>query len=374
MTAEGAKEYEALEAQAASLITLFTSKGYEHVAPSFIQPASLFLDRVGETLRGRTYVFTDPNGEELCLRPDLTIPVCRVFLERGAPEGIAKFCYNGPAFRVQEKSDPLSPREFRQAGIEFFGASDHEADLEVLALTIQAVREGGVKSFTARVGHLGLFKALLDGLNIPPRWRERLGRAFWRHAAFARELATLSRTKGNELALPSGALTEVGLLNHLDASGIPLVGLRRPAEIVQRLQDKAADAKEAPLAPDMVRLIENYLQTRGDVATALRAVESLARQSNIDLGDALEDARALFYGLKALAGSAPVVFEADFGRHFEYYTGMVFQIEIDGAGVAGQIAGGGRYDGLIHALSHGMHNIPAVGAALHTERLLAAAP
>ena len=373
MTAEGAKEYEALEAQAASLITLFTSKGYEHVAPSYIQPASLFLDRIGEALRARTYVFTDPNGEELCLRPDLTIPVCRVFLERGAPEGMSKFCYNGTAFRVQEKPDPLRSREFRQAGIEFFGASGHEADLEVLALTIQAVREGGVNSFTARVGHLGLFKALLAGLNIPPRWRERLERTFWRHAAFARELSTLSRTKGNELPLPSGALTEVGLLNHLDASGIPLVGLRRPAEIVQRLQDKAADAKEPPLAPEVVRLIETYLQTRGDVPTALRTVEALARQSNIDLGDALEDARALFYGLKALAGSAPIVFQADFGRHFEYYTGMVFQIEIDGAGVAGQIAGGGRYDGLIHALSHGTHNVPAVGAALHTERLLAAA-
>jgi ATP phosphoribosyltransferase regulatory subunit len=373
VTAEGAKEYEALEAQAASLITLFTSKGYEHVAPSFIQPASLFLDRIGETLRARTYVFTDPNGEELCLRPDLTLPVCRVFLERGAGEGVAKFCYNGPAFRVQEKPDPLRPREFQQAGIEHFGDSGHDADLEVLALTIEAVRKSGVKSFTARVGHLGLFKALLNGLNIPPRWREKLGRAFWRHAVFARELATLSRTKGNELLFPPDALTEGGLLNHLDASGVPLVGLRRPAEIVQRLQDKAADAKEPPLAPEIVRLIENYFRTRGDVATALRAVEALARQANIDLGDALEDARALFYGLKALAGPAPIVFEADFGRHFEYYTGMVFQVEIDSAGVAGQIAGGGRYDGLIHALSRGTHNIPAVGAALHTERLLAAA-
>jgi ATP phosphoribosyltransferase regulatory subunit len=373
VTAEGAKEYEALEAQAASLITLFTSKGYEHVAPSFIQPASLFLDRIGETLRARTYVFTDPNGEELCLRPDLTLPVCRVFLERGAAEGVAKFCYNGPAFRVQEKPDPLRPREFRQAGIEYFGASGHEADLDVLALTIQAVREGGVRSFTARVGHLGLFKALLNGLSIPSRWRERLQRAYWRHAAFARELATLSRTDAYSQPLPAGALSEGGFLNHLDANGIPLVGLRRPAEIVQRLQDKAADAKEPPLAPETVQLIENYLHTRGDVATALRAVEALARRANIGLGDALEDARALFYGLKALAGPAPIVFEADFGRHFEYYTGMVFQIEIDGAGVAGQIAGGGRYDGLIHALSRGMHNIPAVGAALHTERLLAAA-
>ena len=373
MTAEGAKEYEALEAQAASLMTLFTSKGYEHVAPCFIQPASLFLDRIGETLRARTYVFTDPDGEELCLRPDLTLPVCRVFLERGAPEGIAKFCYNGPAFRVQEKADPVRPREFRQAGIEYFGSSGHDADLEVLALTIQAVREGGVRSFTARVGHLGLFKALLAGLNMPPRWRERLERAFWRHAAFARELATLSRMKATRLPVPATALSEGGFLTHLDQSGIPFVGLRRSAEIVQRLQDKAADAKEPPLAPAMVRLIENYLQTRGDVSTALRAVEALARKASIDLGDALEDARALFYGLKALAGPAPIIFQADFGRHFEYYTGMVFQIEIDGAGVAGEIAGGGRYDGLIHALSHGMHDVPAVGAALHTERLLAAA-
>ena len=373
MTAEGAREFEALEAQAASLMTLFTSKGYERVAPSFIQPASLFLDRIGEALRARTYVFTDPNGEELCLRPDLTLPVCRVFLERGAPKEIAKFCYNGPAFRVQAKPDPLRQREFRQAGIEYFGSSGHDADLEVLALTIQAVRETGVRSFTTRVGHLGLFKALLAGLNMPPRWRARLERSFWRHSAFARELAALSHSKGNGLALPPGALTEDGLLNHLDASGIPLVGLRRPAEIVQRLQDKAADARESPLAPAAVRLIEGYLQTRGEVTPALRAIETLTRQANVDLGDALEEARAIFYGLKALAGTAPIVFEADFGRHFEYYTGMVFQIEIEGAGVAGEIAGGGRYDGLMAALSQGRHDVPAVGAALHTERLLAAA-
>ena len=60
MTAEGAIEFEALEAQAASLMRLFADAGYERVAPAFIQPASLFLDRIGETLRARTYVFTDP--------------------------------------------------------------------------------------------------------------------------------------------------------------------------------------------------------------------------------------------------------------------------------------------------------------------------
>ena len=50
--------------------------------PRFIQPADVFLDQIGEQVRGRTYVFTDLAGEELCLRPDLTVPVSRLYLER----------------------------------------------------------------------------------------------------------------------------------------------------------------------------------------------------------------------------------------------------------------------------------------------------
>lgn len=375
MTAEGAKEFEALEAQAASLMTLFSSKGYERVAPSFIQPASLFLDRIGEALRARTYIFTDPNGEELCLRPDLTIPVARVFLERRGQELEAKYCYNGPAFRVQEgKPDRLRPREFRQAGIEYFGASSVDADLEVLALTIEAVRQSGVTDFTVRTGHLGLFNALLNALAIPERWRGRLRRAFWRHSAFARELAILSHVKANGLrSAPPAALDETGLLDHLDASGIRFIGTRRPAEIARRLQEKAADASEPPIPPETVKLIENYLRTHGEADAALDATEALMAGAGLSLGGALTEARSLVERLRAIAGAAPVVFEAGFGRHFEYYTGMVFQIEIDGAGVAGQIAGGGRYDGLIGALSRGERAVPAVGAAIHTERLLGAA-
>ncbi len=195
MTAEGAIEFEALEAQAASIMSLFGDAGYERVAPSCIQPASLFLDRIGESLRARTYVFSDPNGEELCLRPDLTIPVARVFLERGEESGKGKFCYNGPAFRIQEGApDPLRPREFRQAGIEYFGDSGPAADVEVLRLTVEAVRASGVRAFTIKAGHIGLFCTLLQALPMPGRWRRRLAHAFWRpHAAFAQELAILSR-------------------------------------------------------------------------------------------------------------------------------------------------------------------------------------
>jgi ATP phosphoribosyltransferase regulatory subunit len=375
MTAEGAIEFEALEAQAASLMRLFVDAGYERVAPSFIQPASIFLDRIGETLRARTYVFTDPNGEELCLRPDLTIPVARVFLERPGAGPVAKFCYNGPAFRIQEgKPDPLRPREFRQAGIEHFGPRGQDADLEVLSLTIDAVRRGGARSFTVKAGHVGIFSALLNGLSIPPRWRERLARAFWRPHAFARELATLSRSEAHRvLPLSAAALSPDGLLDHLEASGTPFIGLRSPSEIVKRLVDKAADASEPPIPRETIELIEDYLHISGELPAALRAIEVLFKKAGLRVPEAFGEAQALFEALKALAETSSIVFAADFGRHFEYYTGMVFQIEVEGAGIAGHIAGGGRYDGLIAALSGGARDVPAVGAAVHTERLLAAA-
>ena len=65
------------------------------------------------------------------------------------------------------------------------------------------------------------------------------------------------------------------------------------------------------------------------------------------------------------------VFDADFGRNLEYYSGFVFQLDVPGQGVAGQIAGGGRYDGLLRSIGAG-YDIPAIGSAIHTERLLAA--
>jgi ATP phosphoribosyltransferase regulatory subunit len=374
MIAEGAMEFEALEAQATSLMRLFVDAGYERVAPAFIQPASIFLDRIGEALRARTYVFTDPDGEELCLRPDLTIPTARVFLERNGARADAKLCYNGPAFRMQEgKPDPLRPREFRQAGIEYYGEPRLEADLEVLALTIEAVRRGGVKSFTIKAGHIGLFRALLDALSMPARWRERLAHSFWRPRAFTRELRALAspRTTGPS-PLPAARLTPTHFLDGLEQRCIPFIGLRTPEEIVKRLAGKAADAGEAPLPHGTVDVIEAYLKTAGTAAAALDAIESLFDKAKLEARETLTGARALFEQLKAIAGTAPIQYEAGFGRHFEYYTGMVFQVEVEGQGVAGQIAGGGRYDGLIRALSGGSRDVPAVGAAIHTERLLAA--
>src|SRR6478609_1217221 len=87
------------DARADALIAAFERAGYARVQPAILQPAEPFLDLSGEDIRKRMYLTADPQGRELCLRPDLTIPVSRGYLassKAGKPAGL---CYLGVVFR-----------------------------------------------------------------------------------------------------------------------------------------------------------------------------------------------------------------------------------------------------------------------------------
>jgi ATP phosphoribosyltransferase regulatory subunit len=385
MPAEAAQQMEALEAQAQRLMATFTRAGYEHVAPAVIQPAGLFLDVVGESLRARTYVFTDPEGEELCLRPDLTVPTCRLHLARHPAGNVpARYCYSGAAFRYQPGgATSAHPTEFRQAGIESFAARDREADdAAVLAQIVAALREAGLAQFQHRFGDLGLFTALLEALPMPARWRRRLRHQFWRPDAFRAELARL--TSAAALA-PHGVARELvdrldpadpaaapGIVEaYLDQSGLQLFGTRTLPEIADRLLAQAADAREAPLAPQVAALIESYVAVKAPARAAAAEVAALVRPHNIDLGPApAAFQRRLDLLDRAGIATGEAAFSAEFGRNLEYYTGFVFEIIAPELGPRSPVAGGGRYDGLL-ADAGAPTPVPAVGSCIHTERLLA---
>ena len=100
MAGKSRPEREALERQNQALIAVFERAGFDHIAPDIIQPADIFLERSGEDIRARTFVFTDPAGAEMCLRPDLTVPACRYHLSHAEdPAAERRYCYLGPAFR-----------------------------------------------------------------------------------------------------------------------------------------------------------------------------------------------------------------------------------------------------------------------------------
>lgn len=76
--------------EADALLHAYRQAGYVLVQPAILQPAEPFLDLSGEDIRKSLYLTTDATGEELCLRPDLTIPVARDYLaspRAGQPVG-----------------------------------------------------------------------------------------------------------------------------------------------------------------------------------------------------------------------------------------------------------------------------------------------
>lgn len=384
MAAETAQDFEALERQAQTIMAAFTKAGHEAVAPSILQPADVFLDTIGEALRARTYVFTDPDGAELCLRPDLTLPTCRLHLSRHAdPVTKARYCYNGPAFRFQPQgADEAHPREFRQAGIERFGDKEREnAEAATILLIVRAIEAAGLKSWTMRVGDHGLFRAVLAAASVPERWQQRLSEAFWQPDEFHGEVKRLATSPG-DLArkLPKGLLqtlvpgnreaSETAVAAYLDAQGIELIGTRTLSEMTQHIMDVAADAAASPLPAAAAQMIERYVAISGDAVTSGQRITELLKGKSAGFALDVYD-RRLAHLANAGIDLTRVTFDAEFGRNLEYYTGLVFEITAPGLDAQSAIAGGGRYDNLLRSAGAPV-DVPAVGAAIHTERLLQA--
>jgi ATP phosphoribosyltransferase regulatory subunit len=386
MAAETTQNIGALEARARMLMSVFTEAGYDAVAPAIIQPADVYLDVIGESLRARTYVFTDPDGAELCLRPDLTVPTCRLHLARHAdPTTPARYCYNGGAFRFQPQgADAAHPREFRQAGIERFGDVERErAEAEIIAIVIKAIEKAGLKDWTLRLGDLGLFSSILDVAGLTPRWKKRLDDAFLKPLAFRESLrAFVTNVEGARRHVPDALLSsltradkaasEAAVAAYLDENSIELIGTRTLAGITEHLIGIAESREEKPLEKSSADLIERYVNVSGPARTAGVKIAELVNGTAPGSGAALEayDRRV---ALLANAGIDldRVTFAAEFGRTMAYYTGLVFEVRSSALGPRSPIATGGRYDALMRSAGAAV-DVPAVGAAIHTERLLAA--
>lgn len=380
LAAQDSETLRAREALAASVRGGFEKEGYAPVSAPALQPANIFLDMSGEDIRRRMYVFTDPAGEELCLRPELTIPVCRLYLQEGG--GAKKLCSVGPVYRYQQRGS-TKLREFTQAGLECLGAEDAEAaDAEVMSLAARALADAGLKQYEVAMGDLALFDALVDALDLPPGWRSRLKRHFWRPDYFRELLDRLAKgDAGEETGDRQALISAIAGLDDAQAkdviedvlklAGIAPVGGRTVEEVAERLIEQAELASSS-VPKAAAKLISDFLAVSGTPRDSIAHIRALARNAGVSIEPAIERfERRLDLTAKAGVDLSRTHFATGFGRNMAYYTGFVFEFRVAALGQDAMICGGGRYDGLLSALgSEGP--VPAVGCAVGIERLLAA--
>src|SRR5690349_13395575 len=363
-------------AWADTLLQSFARAGYVHAEPDILQPADPFLDLSGEDIRKSLYLTTDATGEELCLRPDLTIPVARDYLASNRAGQPAGFSYLGPVFRYRSGKKS----QFLQAGIESFGRQDRPAaDAEMLALALQAAAAFGVKDVEIRTGDVALFNALIDALDLFPVWRRRLIKDFNRKIDLAQDIEqlTLKTAPGrNEyegvLAALAGSDRKAALAlvtDLMSIAGATNVGGRTVAEIADRFLEQST-LKAGALPRDATSIIKRFLSIAGDPDEAVAQLRALAADARLDINAAIDqlESRVGFLAARGI-DVRRVRFSTSFGRGLDYYTGFEFELHSQPNGNGAEpLVAGGRYDGLMTQLGASAP-IPAVGFSVWVEAL-----
>jgi ATP phosphoribosyltransferase regulatory subunit len=365
------------DARAQALLAAYERAGYARVAPAMLQPAEPFLDLAGEDIRHRLYLTSDAQGREFCLRPEFTIPVVRDYLASREAGRLANFCYLGPVFRQWGET----AGEFLQAGVESFGRTDKAAaDAEMLALGLEAAEHYGLQQPSIRMGDVGLFSALIAALNLAPAWQRRLIKHFNHKSSLAHDLERLALSGTNARPEYQGVLAVLGsepkaahalVTDVLSIAGITAVGGRSVEEIADRFLEQASLGATASLPQETRALIQRFLGITGNPDEALAELAGLAADAKVDLAAELSlfESRTGFLAARGI-DVARVKFATAFGRGFDYYTGMVFELHDPQDRIGSQLVAGGRYDGLLSLLGSPVP-IPAVGLAIWIEELAA---
>ncbi len=285
--------------------------GYEEIRTPTFERAELFTQKSGQAILKEMYEFRDKGDRHLALRPELTAPVIRMYInELKMTPKPTKVYYFGNCFRYEEPQKARY-REFWQFGTEIIGSDRPEAQAELIALAFHILKSLGVKA-ELHVGHVGLIRERLRVLH-----------------ADEEQINTVMRLmdKGEREAVIE-SMDE----RKRDEIGYLLDGLS------DLIDSKDKDAFKEARDRNIIASDSNALQ---ELELLLELLEYYGVDYTLNLGIA---------------------------RGLDYYTGMVFEIYEAGGklGAQNQICGGGSYR---LAKLFGGDDIPSTGFAFGVDRL-----
>lgn len=125
--------------------------GFEPISTPIFEFTHVFSRTLGETsdvVSKEMYCFEDRGGESLTLRPENTAGIARAYMSEGMKQyGTKKFYAHGPMFRY-ERPQKGRYRQFNQLDAEIIGAPEPQADVELIAMAWQMLKDLGISENT----------------------------------------------------------------------------------------------------------------------------------------------------------------------------------------------------------------------------------
>ena len=300
--------------------------GFNRVQTPIFESLELFTAKSGEGVVSQLYAFEDKGGRPLTLRPELTAPVMRMVAEEMRMDTKPlRLSYFGQCYRYEEFKKGRY-REFFQYGVELVGASGPLAEAEVIALAIDMLDSCGLKNWQIRIGHVGILKDALTGLGLSDQIEQGAN-----EAAVASAMRFLD--KGDD----------AGLARLFSSNGID---------------------------PSFSEPLRQLSQLQGGAETLESAREILSALDGVSL-ESLDELKITLDAVSSLAVAPPsLAVDLTVARGLDYYTGMVFEVQVEELGGEGQVLGGGSYN-LMHLF--GLADLdPCCGFGLGFDRVMLA--
>lgn len=278
--------------------------GYSEYGAPILEPISLYLAKSSEEIVSeQLYRFADRGEREVAIRPEMTPTLARMVASKvqEIPRPLRWFSIAN--FMRYERPGKGRLREFFQLNVDLLGSHSPAADAEILVMAVDLMKEYGAKRehFTVRYSD----RRLLDSY-----------------------------------------------LHTLPREGARLVG--RLLDKREKISEEEFHQQLEEICPDQacVKRVYAFLHL------APKDLTDLAEKGELDR-EAVQQILAVEKILKGLDLDAEIRFDPTIMRGFDYYTGLIFEINDNHPENRRALFGGGRYDKLVGI--YGKEELPAVG-------------
>ena len=143
-----------------ALTALFRRRSYAEIITPEVEFYDLFLQSGNPLPQEAMLKIIDRSGKIMVMRPDCTTPIARVAATKLRTVPLPqRLYYDQTVFRSGQEHRGGSS-EIAQCGVELIGAGGKKADLEMVALAVDALKAAGLEQFHVELGHVGFFREL----------------------------------------------------------------------------------------------------------------------------------------------------------------------------------------------------------------------
>ena len=294
------------------ILEIFHLYGYQDIETPTFEFFDIFNESRGSVKAKEMFKFFDRDNHTLVLRPDETPAIARCVTKYFTEEDMPlRLCYLERTF-INNTSYQGRLKEAAQTGVELIGDDSSDADAEILAMVIRALKAAGLTEFQVELGEVDFFRGLLEEAGMDEEMEEKL-----------REL-----------------------IENKNYFGVEELVMEQP--IPQELKDAFLKLPELFGSLEEIQAAREFTKN----PRALRAIDRLEEVNRI-----LE-----YYDL-----SEYVSYDLGMLSQYQYYTGIIFKAYTYGTG--DYIVNGGRYDKLLVQFGK---DAPAVGFGISVDDLMLA--